>query len=305
MQNWYRKIIPIAALILLLALLTSFITDRKPAEPTEPTAQIVVFATQTLYPGATFRLPLDVLPGMVGKAQHGYLRGLRDGSALIYIAPVAASEDRYTVVDGNTGEILAEGVVSMPMATEAELEIVSQAENRIEAIYGTVTLEAELVGAVANVYYSDGDSEVSLRVQLNNEDNGALYFGDLAADGYGELSPEEALAVHTLAVGPLAHAVTRVPLDLGCKARPDLIPDQLYAAILMPWQMLLKYEVAARGAVIHHFFEHSSCSFPGSPLADSDKPSNRSILWDQDHVIPSTYFFFPFDGEGQVESIEP
>jgi hypothetical protein len=106
-----------------------------------------------------------------------------------------------------------------------------------------------------------------------------------------------------MATGKLARALTMVPLDLGCIDRPFDVPGEIYAALLFPWQMILKYEVARREAVVRHFMSLSQCGFPGHLGTGQTRPPNIAVLWDADHSVPMVHEAFPFDGDGQMRGL--
>jgi hypothetical protein len=153
---------------------------------------------------------------------------------------------------------------------------------------------------------SDPFGEVTVTIQ--GPDAGSISYGGLTIDGYGPLTGEEREALEALASSPLADALAMVPLDLACQEGADDLPPEVGAALLMPWQMLLKYLVPERLEVIHAYADRSVCSyFPSldEPIEDrKPAPSPSIMMLSYETVIPLVYGHFPFDGEGQALTAE-
>lgn len=292
-------VIVLVALLLSLLLLT-FCRGRRSGAGGE-SAGVVNLERQVLYPGASFFPAVDPGEGLAGDADKGALVPYLE-DRFIYIAPLENGEDRYLLVDDG-GRVVAEGSASVNLPPAAELEILELGEERLTARYGRVSVEAMVEDGVATAVFRTDEPDASLEVRLDREGRGELLIGQVPVDGYGAPSPAEVAALDALATGPLARAVTMVPLDLGCIEGAAQLPGQLHAALLLPWQAILKYEVARRAPVARHFLELSSCAFPGAPIADSDEPPNWVVLWDLDHAVPTTHLYFPLDGHGQMEPL--
>lgn len=258
---------------------------------------------QTSYPGASFILDIAPEPDTNGAADHGDVAVSRDGESFIYVAPFDSSNDTYRIVDASTGKPVAEGSVAIPISATAELELLELTPGKqVSARYGDVHIEAVLEDGVATASYRhiDSDEQISISVSISAAGQEAsIAWRDTALDGYGALTAVQADALQAISTGPLARALTMTTLDLGCIDRPFDIPGEIYTALLFPWQMILKYEVARRDPVVRHFMNQSQCSFPGHLGNEQTKPQNIAVLWDVDHSVPMVHEAFPFDGVGQ------
>lgn len=258
---------------------------------------------QTSYPGASFVVDIAPGPDTNGTVDHGDVVVSRDGKSYVYVAPLDSPSDTYRIVDVTTGERLAGGTVTMPMPAMAELELLELIPGKqVVARYGDVHIEAVLEDGVTTATYRHVGSEEQISISLSISAAGqqaTIVRQDTELDGYGALTGEQADALHAISTGPLARALSMTTLDLGCIDRPFDIPGEIYAALLFPWQMILKYEVARRDPVVRHFMNLSQCSFPGHLGAEQTRPQNIAVLWDVDHSVPMVHEAFPFDGKGQ------
>jgi hypothetical protein len=261
------------------------------------------FPAQTAYPGASFTIGIAPQPDTNGVAEHGKVVVAPDGKSYIYVAPLDASADTYRIINVSTGEQVAQGSVttSMPAVSELELLEVTPGQQLL-ARYGDVQIEAVLNDGITTTSYrhQDGDEQISITF---HQQQATLQWQDTELDGYGALTAAQAQTLHAMATGKLARALTMVPLDLGCIDRPFDVPGEIYAALLFPWQMILKYEVARREAVVRHFMSLSQCGFPGHLGTGQTRPPNIAVLWDADHSVPMVHEAFPFDGDGQMRGL--
>lgn len=150
--------------------------------------------------------------------------------------------------------------------------------------------------ATAFYRFSDGSAEVT--IDLQGADKGTITWKGITIDGYGALTSPEATAIQELTSGDLWLAIAVVPLDLGCLAK-DKDPAAL-AALLMPWQMVLKYKIPDRAEKMQVLSRGSACSYYGNILGS--KPTSAAVLLSNEDAVPYVYGYFPFDGEGAVET---
>ena len=150
----------------------------------------------------------------------------------------------------------------------------------------------------AKASYRLGDGSAEVTVDLQGGDKGTIVWKGITIDGYGPLTPQEEAAIRELASGDLGTALALTPLDLGCLAK-DKDPAAL-AALLMPWQMVLKYAVPNRTEKMQALAQGSACSYYEN-LAGS-KPSPGLVLLSNEDPVPYVYEYFPFDEEGAVEA---
>jgi hypothetical protein len=263
----------------------------------------VQIPSRSVYPGGSFDIPFAYKKGYAGVAERGVVQVSRDETALVYVAPFDGETDQYRIVDTRSDQPLAEGAVTLPAAPSASLEVLErEANRRVVAQYGEVRVEAQLDGDVAIASYQVEASDARLDIRLQGQQADMTWNG-VTLDGYGPLTPTEAEAMQAITTGPLAAALTMVPLDIGCVENPFDIPAEIYAALLFPWQMTLKYSIARRGQAVRHYMNASRCAFPGNMEPAPTKPQNIAVLWDADHSVPSIHDSFPFNGDGSMPAL--
>jgi len=287
-----RPLAPI--LFLLLALCASGCS--RDAEP-------VAAYSGPLYPGAGLYYEFDD-----GNADNPFVLAAefgdiyRDGGRIWYNAPLSPQADTYSISDAASGKTLATGEITVDMLPVADLELLEAGANEVSGRYGDVAFEAtgydSSRGTAAFTMPGSGET---LTVTIDGS-TAALAWNGTSIDGYGALSGAERDALRSLSTHPMARALTMVALDLGCRDEAASLDDAASAALLFPWQVILKYEVADRGRAIPHFLAESGCSFSGFREDGADEPINVAVLWGNSNPIPATLFLFPFDGEGQAEA---
>lgn len=253
----------------------------------------------TLYPGASLVFAVSPTEPLHARTDIGeFFTYLGDDYAL-YVAPLENGTDRYAIESAEGSRVIARGEVVVDMAPSADIESL-ESDNRTQAAgrYGPVefSVSASDDATARATYVVDGRE---LKVSIGGG-RGRIEWNGLTLDGFGELGDDEAAALREISTGPFARALTMVSLDLGCREEAYGLPLSAYAALIFPWQMILKYEIVDRGYVIPYFLLQSRCSFSGLPDPAGEKPINGSIMWDRVYAIPMTPFLFPFDGAGQL-----
>jgi hypothetical protein len=140
----------------------------------------------------------------------------------------------------------------------------------------------------------------TLLVQLPSGDSTSLSWNGIAFDGMGALNSGEKVALSNLMESDLAHALSMIPLDLGCRSEEDIAPQQL-AALLVPWQMQLKYLSEDRLAEVAHLAEGSVCSYFANDASNPESSVPKQLMLSNSTPIPVVFGYFPFDAEGVAE----
>jgi len=265
-------------------------------------AEPVAAYSGPLYPGAGLYYEFDdggADNPFVLAAEFGDI--YREGGRVWYNAPLTPQVDAYSVADAESGKALAAGTITVDMPPVAELELLDAGSNDVSGRYGDVAFSATGHDATRGAAEYTLPDATSLTVTLDGN-TAALVWNGVSIDGYGTLADDEREALRSLSTSPLARALTMVALDLGCRDEARALDDAAFAALMFPWQVVLKYEVADRGRAIPHFLAESSCRFSGFREAGSDEALNVAVLWDNGNPIPTTLFLFPFDGAGQAEA---
>ena len=298
--------------VLLLLLLLLLKCAPRQDEPTRQQGQdssvsqpgITGLEQRKVYPGGSFVLTFAPGGPLQADAERGSIEPSGNPGEYLYTAPLENYDDQISFYNADDGEPIAAGTVQIQMPETSELELLQMGEELLDARFGTVLIQGRMVDGVTEVVYRDTASGSELQVQMFDDNRASLEWNGHTLDGRGPLSADEREALNDLATGPLARALTMVAADLGCLDGAAEISQPIHAGLIFPWQMVLKYLVAYRADVITHFLGQSSCAFSDAPIEAGEKPFNTAIFWNSDIAIPGTIFFFPFDGEGQMEGVD-
>lgn len=132
-------------------------------------------------------------------------------------------------------------------------------------------------------------------VSLGTDESLSVSWDGVAVDGLGALTTDEAAAVQALRFSDLMVGLGRVPLKLGC-ADADLDPTAV-AALLAPWQLLLKYGFTDRLGVTREVAAASGCAYFAE---DGGRAPNGLVKLDHESLIPLVFGTFPFDDVGEA-----
>ena len=178
---------------------------------------------------------------------------------------------------------------------------------RVEGRFHQVAFEAERVegGRARARYWVDGQ-DASVGVAIEGPERGSIEWRGKTLDGYGPLTDSERETLAQLEQHLPARTLALVPLDLACAPGADKLDPAIAAALLMPFQMRLKYRTPASDVeqTIVRTARHSRCQYFVSPLDERDPartPSPMVAALSFEQPVPMVYGFFPFDGEGQAE----
>lgn len=251
-----------------------------------------------LYPGAGLSFEFDEASLQLA-AEYGDIYA--DAGRAWYNAPLVNTTDTYSIGRAGNGETLAAGEISVSLLPVAALEgIAVDGDGSVSGRYGDVSFTAG--GSDGDQGHAQFRSSGSVLTVALDGESASLTWGEVTIDGYGELNKAERAALRAMSTDPMARAITMVALDLGCRNEAQQLDAGAFAALLFPWQMILKYEIADRGRAIPHFLAESSCRFTGFAEDGTEEPLNLAVFWDNSHPIPTTLYAFPFDGDGQRES---
>jgi hypothetical protein len=134
-----------------------------------------------------------------------------------------------------------------------------------------------------------------LRVDLYGTTAGMLTFGGKTLDGYGALSGEEEATLRAIAGSNLVPGLMMIPLDLACEKQ---VEPQLMAALLMPWQTLLKYSISDRAESTARYAAASKCAYFSALDSKDTRPRPALPILANGDVYPRAYAIFPFDAAG-------
>ncbi|MFH1532286.1 MAG: hypothetical protein ABIK09_16290 [Pseudomonadota bacterium] len=176
---------------------------------------------------------------------------------------------------------------------------------RMDLLAGTVVefLAMPLGPDQALARYSEvGGVEVT--VSITGPGEGSLTVDGVTVDGLGALTEVERAALEALTVGPMAEALTLIPLEIGCHGGADLEPAAM-AALLLPWQIVSKYLETDRVAAALDAAARSSCRYFPEIAPDGSGAAATHLLFGPEVPLPVVFGFFPFDEFGAIDGTVP
>ena len=190
----------------------------------------------------------------------------------------------------------AEGTVTFDSANGTTLAGTFAPAGGGTAVRFTVT--SDPVAGTAEAKYTAGSTTVGSR--LLGDGSATLTWSGLELNGIGPRTDAEKSALTQLSTSTLAGALARVPLEIGCVANSDA--PQL-AALLFPWQMLLKYVDANRATSVKTFAKAVSCAYFHELTLDGGAypPATSRLRLENDTLVPNVFGIFPFDKNGATE----
>jgi hypothetical protein len=140
-----------------------------------------------------------------------------------------------------------------------------------------------------------------LVVNLADTETGFVIWGDAMVDGNGDPDSTEAAALDAIAANAdLVASLAAVPLELGC-GDVELTEAEM-AALILPWQMLLKYRTDNRLTTVKVQADGSSCAYYQT---FTEIPSGLKVptglLLSYEHPLPSAFNYYPLDDYGAFE----
>ena len=205
---------------------------------------------------------------------------------------------------GDEPEAAAEPASSDAPASQPGLEFtVSDGGRRVQGSFGAVRFDAEALQAerARARFWLDAPNGDSLEVVIESATEGAVTWRDVVVTGRGAIPDATAAALASLADGPLGEALARIPLDLACQPEAAPVPPAVGAALVMPWQVLLKYGAGEPAIEARQRSEASVCGYFGrkSQPGLAEVPHPNLVMLSGEGRVPVAGMFLPLDGMGQ------
>lgn len=163
----------------------------------------------------------------------------------------------------------------------------------------SVVWEAERQGGVVIATFTGDPAGPDWMVTMTPDGAASIAVGDLVLDGHGPLGPTAAATLAALAAGPVARRLARVGLELGCVSGDGDGDGDLVAALLAPWQVLLKY---AGGPTLADVAPEVACT--PTAIGDDGDDGARAVVYVADFPMPyASDGPFPLDGDGFVGAL--
>lgn len=140
---------------------------------------------------------------------------------------------------------------------------------------------------------------LTLEVHIGDEQHGELTFNGTTLDGAGALAAPEQAALAALESHAAFGDIALIPLDVAC-ATQELEP-RVMAALLFPYQAVLKYLTPARAERTGELAKASHCSWFMDPKAAPDHRAHPVLpLLANGQVVPAAFGYLPFDDAGAL-----
>lgn len=152
-------------------------------------------------------------------------------------------------------------------------------------------------GAVARFQLAGATETVT--VKLTSATAAEMNVGGLVITGNGTPTATAQTQLAALAASPLARMMALAVLELGCRSE-SIEPVEL-AALVFPWQVLLKYTAANRGTEVQALAAQSACGYFRTPQSSGAAPVPSLLGLSFDDPVPNVFGYFPLDQLGALE----
>jgi len=161
---------------------------------------------------------------------------------------------------------------------------------------GTTTFSAEATAANSGTAtFTLGEHQLTVSV---GSESATLDVDGLEIDGRGPLSPAERERLEELGTHPAVRTLALVPLELGCQPQP--IAPAALAALILPWQIGLKYGIQGLSGDPRGFTRTTRCRYFADEAADAAPAARRqgAFLLSQEAPFPVVFGFSTLDVDG-------
>lgn len=281
--------------------------DRKVEDKTDETGGAIPHETVQSAPGEAVSLSGRVEGDVQWHAGRG--RVVDRESETLYIPP--PDNGSYTVDAKVAGKaVFALSVRVAGLKPQAVTGLTLDPQGGLNLAYGVVAVSARRTpDGHGEAVYSFGNQEVTALV--TGYDEGTVSWDGETLSGKGGLSENQMEALHAIAQSKLAAALTMTSLELACRPGAEKVDPAAAAALLLPWQLMLKYLTSYPMAVARHYAALTSCAYfpdvtaPPDTSAAARAPEPNVMVLNNESPLPATLLYFPLDREGAVRSPSP
>jgi hypothetical protein len=137
----------------------------------------------------------------------------------------------------------------------------------------------------------------TLTAVLNDAESASMTWNGQNWDGNGPLTDAEQAALESLMESDLWHGLEAIPFKAGCRGENAPTPKQV-AALLVPLQMGIKYQIADRAAEMGNLKFYALCELE---TRGEWKRIPSVVQMGAAAPVPVVVGYFPFDEQGAVE----
>ncbi len=188
-----------------------------------------------------------------------------------------------------------------PEGLQATIDVDGQS---VDGRFNRLRFKARLTGEGQATASFERVAGMTLVSTITGPRQGTLEWRGTTLDGVGSLTLEELEATAHFADRIKAEVLALIPLDLACRPGADELDPAIGAALLLPWQILLKYQPEGEIPTPPQAATRSQCQYALSPLEAIDPkrtPSPSVVGLSTEQPVPMAIGYFPFDREGIKE----
>lgn len=185
-----------------------------------------------------------------------------------------------------------------PDGLQATIDVEQQA---VRGRFRRLRFEARSTGEGQATASFERISGMTLVATIGGPKTGTLKWRGTTLDGFGPATAEEIEAMAHYADRLKADELALIPLDLACRPGAEELDPAVGAALVLPWQMLLKYQPEGEIPTPPQAAAESQCQHLRSPLDAVDPqrtPSPSVVALSGEQPVPMSVGYLPFDLEG-------
>lgn len=185
-----------------------------------------------------------------------------------------------------------------PDGLQATIDVEQQA---VRGRFRRLRFEASLTGTGQAIASFERISGMTLIATIGGPKTGTLEWRGTTLDGFGPATAEEQEVMAHYADRLKADELALIPLDLACRPGADELDPAVGAALVLPWQILLKYQPQGEIPTPAQAAAASQCQHLLSPTDAVDPqrtPSPSVVALLSERPVPMAIGYLPLDREG-------
>lgn len=179
--------------------------------------------------------------------------------------------------------------------------VINVEDQSVSGRFRSLRFEARLTGEERASATFERIEGMTLVATIDGPKTGTLEWRGASLDGFGPATDDELEVMAHYADRLKADELALIPLDLACLPGADELDPAVGAALLLPWQVLLKYQPEGEIPTPREAAASSQCQYLFSPLDAVDMgrvPSPSVVALSTEQPVPAAVGYFPFDREG-------
>ena len=229
--------------------------------------------------------------------------------AVLFTAACDANDEPST---STSGPVKSDAVDTTPRAGQATsstspldgLEATIDVDGQsVQGRFNRLRFEARLTGEGEATASFERVAGMTLVSTVSGPHQGRVEWRGTILDGFGELTLEEAESAAHFADRIKADVLALIPLDLACQEGAEQLDPAIGAALLLPWQILLKYQPEGEIPTSTEVAANSRCHHLHRPLDGLEQPraASPSIVYlSGERPFPMATGYLPLDSKGFV-----